>query len=72
MPTWDAWKQVTQFLESSRLALCRERQLWHTIELSDKAAAKIRASDGTQLYRARLKSFLRLSGIKPDDATGTL
>lgn len=39
---WEEWGSLTRFLESARLAFARERRLWHSLELEDRATVFIK------------------------------
>src|SRR5690348_674845 len=51
---WDAWAELTRFLESARLAFARERALWQSLELANRDQAKIKVKVGNGWYKTRL------------------
>ena len=56
---WDAWAELTRFLESARLAFARERALWQSLELANREQAKIKVRVGNGWYKTRLDQHVQ-------------
>ena len=37
MSVWTEWAELTRFMESARMAFARERNLWHSLEITDRS-----------------------------------
>lgn len=57
--TWDAWADLTRFLEGARIAFARERTLWESLELADRDQARVRVPVGKGWYTASLDQHTR-------------
>jgi len=66
MGVWDSWREVTQFLESTRIALGRELRLWNSIEIPDKENSVLLIQDGPREYKVTVAQHL--SAISGDQA----
>ena len=56
---WDAWAELTRFLESARLAFARERTLWQSLELANREQARLKVRVGKGWYKARLDQHVQ-------------
>ena len=52
---WSEWGRLTRFLESARIALARESDLWGSVEVTDSASVSIRSNQEGMTYQASLE-----------------
>jgi hypothetical protein len=62
---WEEWGRITRFLESVRVALARERDLWMSLKLEAADDVKFVASTGRARYRVGISDHL--AAIADDD-----
>jgi len=55
---WDAWKQITRFLESARIAFGREEVLWASLEVQEKDRLSLVSAKGPSTYSILLSDHL--------------
>lgn len=55
---WTEWGALTRFLESARIAFERERNIWHSLELSDREAVLITTRTGARRYEVSLRDHI--------------
>lgn len=55
---WDEWKRITRFLNSTTVALARERLLWGSLELDDAPAVRLHVPAAKGKYVVRLDEHL--------------
>ena len=51
---WDEWGRMTRYMESARIALLREKNLWNSLELQDSKNAKVHVVNGAFEYQVSL------------------
>jgi hypothetical protein len=64
-PVWSEWGRLTRFLESARLALARERNLWASLELRSAEDVRLSATTARGTYKVGLPQHL--DAIRDDE-----
>lgn len=55
---WRQWRDVTRFMESTRIAFARERQIWNSLEISSPHDVRLSAPAGIGTYQVALRDHL--------------
>ena len=63
---WNEWGRITRFLESTRVALAREHDLWSSLKLVRADETKFKSTTGDGSYRVRIADHL--AAVEDDEA----
>ncbi len=59
---WRQWRDITRFLESTRLAFARERQIWDSLQLASPEDITLASPAGIGTYRVALQDHIEVIG----------
>lgn len=55
---WSEWGRITRFLNSTQIALARERRIWESLEVSSDAEVTLQVKANSREYTVRLEQHL--------------